>query len=116
MDSHLGFNQKGRSTHSYKIKISKPGTVGFGKRYPDFWLNYRPEKNIETMDSGMHVCLRADSKDIVDNFYKKAMTLGIESYGAPGFRPEYHNGYYAAFIRDVDLNHLEVVTFEQQES
>ena len=36
---------------------------------------------------------------------------GGTSYGAPGLRPEYHQTYYAAFIRDPDGNRIEAVTF-----
>ena len=31
--------------------------------------------------------------------------------GAPGLRPQYGEGYYAAFIRDPDGNRIEAVTF-----
>jgi catechol 2,3-dioxygenase-like lactoylglutathione lyase family enzyme len=91
--------------------VEKPGTVGFGKRYPEFWLNYRPGKEISTQDNGTHICLRASSIEAVNEFYKKAIELGARSSGEPGYRIEYHEGYYAAFIKDVDQNHIEVVTF-----
>ena len=33
------------------------------------------------------------------------------SDGAPGLRPQHGEGYYAAFIRDLDGNRIEAVTF-----
>ena len=36
---------------------------------------------------------------------------GGTSDGAPGPRPEYIAGYYAAFIRDPEGNRIEAVTF-----
>ncbi len=92
------------------------GTVGFGKNYPEFWLNHRPGLAASKEDNGCHICLRAPSVDAVDEFYTLAMSLGARSSGAPGLRPEYHESYYACFIRDADDNHFEVVTFVADEN
>ena len=91
--------------------IEHAGTIGFGKSYPEFWLNYRPELVGPQEDNGCHICLRAPSVEVIDELYSLAMRLGATSSGAPGFRPEYHESYYACFIRDADNNHFEVVTF-----
>jgi catechol 2,3-dioxygenase-like lactoylglutathione lyase family enzyme len=93
--------------------VERPGTVGFGKKYPEFWLNHRPNKELSNQDGGTHICLRAPSIEAVDEFYKRAMDQGAVSSGKPGYRVEYHEGYYAAFIKDKDYNHVEVVTFVQ---
>jgi predicted lactoylglutathione lyase len=93
--------------------VEKPGTVGFGKKYPEFWLNHRPNKELTSKDNGAHICLRISSVEAVNEFYKRAIELGSISSGEPGFRDEYHKGYYAAFIKDADRNHIEVVTFVQ---
>jgi catechol 2,3-dioxygenase-like lactoylglutathione lyase family enzyme len=99
------------ATIGYVKLIEEAGTVGFGKKYPDFWLNYRPNKQKAADDSGFHVCLRASSMEAVNAFYQTAMASGARTSGKPGFRPEYHESYYAAFIKDKDNNHIEVVTF-----
>ena len=88
-----------------------PSASGFGKAYPEFWINERPNMPTIRDDSGMHVCLRARDKDTVDAFFVAAMRAGAISDGAPGMRPEYNDKYYAAFIRDLDGNRVEVVTF-----
>ncbi len=93
--------------------MERAGTVGFGKSYPEFWLNHRPELHTPKEDNGCHICLRAGSVEVVDEFYAVAMKLGATSSGPPGVRPEYHKSYYACFIRDADNNHFEVVTFVQ---
>jgi catechol 2,3-dioxygenase-like lactoylglutathione lyase family enzyme len=36
---------------------TRPGTVGFGKKYPEFWINLRGDKI--TVSSGSHICFRA---------------------------------------------------------
>jgi catechol 2,3-dioxygenase-like lactoylglutathione lyase family enzyme len=89
----------------------RPTTVGFGKKYPEFWLNARPAMAPVAADSGTHVCLRAADTAAVDAFYDAAVKAGATPDGAPGFRPEYHATYYAAFIRDFEGNRFEVVTF-----
>ena len=88
-----------------------PASIGFGKAYPEFWLNHRPAMAALGADTGAHVCLRARDKDAVDAFYGAALALGATTDGAPGMRPEYNDRYYAAFIRDPDGNRVEVVTF-----
>jgi len=84
-----------------------PASVGFGKTYPEFWLNLRPRMQPDP-DTGAHVALRAADRESVDCFYAKAMELGATSDLAPHIRRE---AYYAAFIRDRDGNRIEVVTF-----
>jgi catechol 2,3-dioxygenase-like lactoylglutathione lyase family enzyme len=91
--------------------VSRAETVGFGKRYPEFWLNARPGMGMVPAESGTHVCLRTREKAQVDAFHQAAIAAGAVSDGAPGPRPDYGEGYYAAFIRDADGNRVEVVTF-----
>jgi catechol 2,3-dioxygenase-like lactoylglutathione lyase family enzyme len=87
-----------------------PASVGFGKKYPEFWLNLRPDFR-PAADPGAHVCLRALDKETVDRFHAAALEFGGTTDGAPGMRPHYNAAYYAAFIRDPDGNRIEVVTF-----
>lgn len=91
--------------------VVREGTVGFGKRYPEFWLNARPGVASQDADSGQHVCLRARTKERIDAFHRAALAGGADSDGAPGLRHEYSDNYYAAFIRDRDGNRVEAVTF-----
>jgi catechol 2,3-dioxygenase-like lactoylglutathione lyase family enzyme len=86
-----------------------PAAVGFGKKYPEFWINHRPE--LTPADTGVHVCLRAPSIQAVDAFHAAALAAGATSDGTPGPRPEYSPAYYAAFITDPDGNRIEAVTF-----
>jgi catechol 2,3-dioxygenase-like lactoylglutathione lyase family enzyme len=90
-----------------KLQV-QPTTVGFGKKYSEFWLNQRAQT---AADDGAHVCLRALSKEAVDAFHATALRLGGRCAGAPGMRPEYNERYYAAFVRDLDGNKIEAVTF-----
>jgi len=97
-------------TVGYRKLVEKPGTVGFGKKYPEFWLNHRPNLARQN-DSGAHVCLRCTSVEAVFAFHEAALLHGAQSCGAPGLRAEYSGNYYAAFVLDEDGNKVELVTF-----
>ncbi len=98
-----------------KKMVVREDTVGFGKRYPEFWLNSRPRMPDLPPDCGTHICLRARGADGVDRFWKAAVERGGEDDGPPGRRPDYNPRYYAAFIKDPDGNRIEVVTFLPEE-
>jgi catechol 2,3-dioxygenase-like lactoylglutathione lyase family enzyme len=91
--------------------VSRPATIGFGKSYPEFWINLRAGMAQVAPESGVHVCLRAKSAGEVDAFHAAALSAGGTSDGAPGLRPHERVRYYAAFVRDPDGNRIEAVTF-----
>jgi catechol 2,3-dioxygenase-like lactoylglutathione lyase family enzyme len=91
--------------------VTRPGTVGFGKSYPEFWINLRAGMSRVSPESGCHVCLRAKSTGEVDAFHAAALEASASSDGAPGLRPHDRVRYYAAFITDPDGNRIEAVTF-----
>jgi catechol 2,3-dioxygenase-like lactoylglutathione lyase family enzyme len=91
--------------------VDRPKTVGFGKTYPEFWLNERPRLEPLAEDCGAHIALRAPNTEAVDAFHAAALAAGAHSDGAPGMRVEYSSHYYAAFVRDWDGNRVEAVTF-----
>ena len=95
----------------YQRLAVRPHTIGFGKSYPEFWINLRPAMAAVEPESGAHVALRVRGSDLVDAFHAAALAAGGASDGAPGLRPQHGEGYYAAFIRDPDGNRIEAVTF-----
>jgi catechol 2,3-dioxygenase-like lactoylglutathione lyase family enzyme len=95
--------------------VTRPATIGFGKAYPEFWINWRPGMARVASDTGCHVCLRVKSSQEVDAFHQAALGAGGESDGAPGLRPHDRVRYYAAYIRDPDGNRIEAVTFPAEE-
>jgi catechol 2,3-dioxygenase-like lactoylglutathione lyase family enzyme len=90
---------------------SRATTVGFGKQYPEFWINLLSAMQPVPAQSGAHVCFRARSTEMIDAFHAAALKAGGSDDGAPGLRPQHGEGYYAAFIRDPDGNRIEAVTF-----
>jgi catechol 2,3-dioxygenase-like lactoylglutathione lyase family enzyme len=93
--------------------VTRLATVGFGKSYPEFWINLRADMALQR-DSGVHICLRAKSTGEVDAFHAAALDAGGSSDGAPGLRPHDRVRYYAAFIVDPDGNRIEAVTFPNE--
>lgn len=91
--------------------VTRPATVGFGKSYPEFWINLRAGMKPVEPESGSHICLRAKTTGEVDAFYAAALAAGGRSDGAPGLRPHDRVKYYAAFVTDPDGNRIEAVTF-----
>ncbi len=96
-----------------KLREWPGAAIGYGKKYPDFWINLRHAMDRVADDSGVHICLRAAYTAAVDAFHAAALQAGGASDGAPGRRTKYHDNYYAAFIRDPDGNRIEAVTFAQ---
>jgi len=94
-----------------KLREWPDAAIGYGKKYPEFWINRRTDMAPIGSDSGVHICLRAGDAAMVDAFHATALAGGGSSDGAPGFRAQYHENYYAAFIRDPDGNRIEAVTF-----
>jgi catechol 2,3-dioxygenase-like lactoylglutathione lyase family enzyme len=94
-----------------KLREWPDAAIGFGKKYPEFWINCRSGMARIAEDSGVHICLRAPDAAAVDAFHAAALAGGGSSDGAPGLRPKYHLSYYAAFIRDPEGNRIEAVTF-----
>ncbi|MBG1231123.1 VOC family protein [Aestuariivirga litoralis] len=78
--------------------------AGFGKERPQFWIGESSKKG----GTG-HVAFTADSRAIVDEFYKAAIAAGGKDNGAPGLRPHYHENYYGAFVLDPDGHNIEAV-------
>ncbi len=58
----------------------------------------------------LHVAFSASSAAEVDAFHAAALAAGGTCNGAPGERPEYGAGYYAAYILDPDGHNIEAVT------
>ena len=94
-----------------KLREWPNAAIGFGKKYPEFWINRRATMARVANDSGVHICLRATDVRAVEDFHAAALKAGGTSDGAPGLRNESHASYYAAFVRDPDGNRIEAVTF-----
>jgi catechol 2,3-dioxygenase-like lactoylglutathione lyase family enzyme len=81
--------------------------IGFGvDQKPEFWLGPH--------DSGdgfreSHIAFAAPNRAAVREFFAAAVAAGAEVLHEPRVWPEYHPGYYGAFVRDPDGNNVEAV-------
>ncbi|WP_257165404.1 VOC family protein [Bradyrhizobium sp. SRS-191] len=119
----VGVSDLARSARFYELAlaplglarlIERPATIGFGKAYPEFWINLRAGMARVPADTGSHLCFRARSTADVDAFHAAAVEAGGVSDGAPGLRPHDRVRYYAAFVLDPDGNRIEAVTFPSE--
>ena len=61
---------------------------------------------------GVHIALRSPNRAAVGAFHAAGLKAGGKDNGKAGLRPDYGATYYAAFVRDLDGNNLEAVTFD----
>jgi catechol 2,3-dioxygenase-like lactoylglutathione lyase family enzyme len=82
----------------------RPGrfAVGRGTRSCSFVADGRP------LTEHVHLAFPADDEG-VRAFHAAALAAGFRDEGAPGERPTYHAGYYAAYVLDPDGNVIEAV-------
>lgn len=91
--------------------VERIGTVGYGKTYPEFWLNARTTQAPEPSGTGTHIALRAPSEDAVRRFHAEALEHGGRDDGQPGPRAAATTTYFGAFILDLDGNKIEALNF-----
>jgi len=57
----------------------------------------------------VHLAFSVPDLDTVIRFHETATAAGYRDNGTPGERPQYHPGYYGAFVYDADSNNVEAV-------
>ena len=95
----------------YGVALEFEGAAGFGAKRGggddpggDFWISAGEPQTPRT-----HITFGATSEEQVAEFYRAAIEAGGRDNGAPGERPHYHPGYYAAFVLDPDGHNIEAV-------
>lgn len=86
------------------------GGVGEGFFWADELFVSTPDSEAAqgSLTGRHHLAFQAQSRAVVDAFYRVALDKGGTDNGAPGERA-YHPGYYAAFVLDPDGNNIEAV-------
>ncbi len=81
--------------------------IGYG---PDgnatFWI---ADGTGQGPDRETHIAFAAADENAVRAFHEAALGQGAESLHEPRLWPEYHPGYFGAFVRDPDGNNVEAV-------
>lgn len=88
----------------YRFLMRDNSAIGFGAKNWNFGI-------VETQAAfpSIHIAFSANTTDQVTRFFEAALRAGGRSNGAPGLRPHYHAGYYAAFVLDPDGHNIEAV-------
>ncbi|CRZ16372.1 VOC family protein [Mycolicibacterium neworleansense] len=94
----------------YSRQMDYGVAIGYGTDgHPDFWIADASAGDAGGPNREIHVAFQAADVDAVTAFYDAALKLGAESLHAPRLWPEYHPGYFGAFVRDPDGNNVEAV-------
>ncbi len=82
--------------------------IGFGADgKASFWLG---PLSTGGPNREVHVAFVAEDRAAVRAFFTAAVATGAEVLHEPAEHPEYHPGYYGAFVRDPDGNNVEAVS------
>jgi catechol 2,3-dioxygenase-like lactoylglutathione lyase family enzyme len=97
----IGLREVMRFPHggAFVVGLAGPGGV------PSFWLHQGG--GAETRE--LHLAFRADGRTAVDAVHRAAVAAGAEVLHDPREWPEYHPGYYAVYLRDLDGHNVEAV-------
>ncbi|UAB69105.1 VOC family protein [Vibrio sp. SCSIO 43132] len=115
----VGTNNIERSTQFYDAVLGKLGVershtidgvaVSYGKSF-EFWVGSACCGH-SSSGIGSHIAFNAPDIEAVNAFHQTALKFGGLCAGEPGYRPEYGEGYYAAYVHDPDGNKIEAVLF-----
>lgn len=92
----------------YQALVDVGPALGYGPKgaHPIFWISSATD---EIPNRQSHIAFSAPDRDAVTAFHERALAAGAESLHAPRVWPEYHPGYFGAFVRDPDGNNVEAV-------
>jgi catechol 2,3-dioxygenase-like lactoylglutathione lyase family enzyme len=96
---------KGRRIMDFPAPIGRVIGYGVGQK-PTFWIG---PQTTGTVNREVHIAFEAANRAAVRAFFEAATGLGAEVLHEPRVWPEYHPGYYGAFVRDPDGNNVEAV-------
>lgn len=92
----------------FRMMNEQEDGMSFGVKEADDFAIYQGKPG-EATTTAAHVAFVTESNEAVDAFFAAAMAAGGRENRPPGYRPEYHPGYYAAFVFDPDGNNVEAV-------
>ncbi|MEM7428120.1 MAG: VOC family protein [Pseudomonadota bacterium] len=98
----LGITQTYRDEESVGYGVGPDGESGF-------WVLTPFDNQPMHPGNGVHTAFNAGTRAVVDAFYAAAIANGGTDEGGPGLRPQYHEHYFAAYVRDPDGNKLQAV-------
>lgn len=83
------------------------GSLGYGQEAVALWISQTDRPVPADLQSGLHLCFTAPSRESVGRFHQAALATGGSDNGPPGLRADYGPNYYAAFAIDPDGYRIE---------
>jgi len=124
MFDHVKFGVSDYATSkAFFLKALEPlGVVVAGEGTPAYGIEICPRQGdvslclyqSEVKPAPLHIAFAAENRQQVDAFYRAALAAGGKDNGPPGLRPQYHAGYYAAFVIGPDGHNIEAVCHERK--
>lgn len=108
LERALAFYDAVLATVGAERKHEVPGVaVGYGKAFPEFWVQTPYDGKAAGIANGVHFCFIAMTREAVHAFYEAALAAGGTDAGAPGPRPMYGDDYYACYVYDLEGHKIE---------
>jgi catechol 2,3-dioxygenase-like lactoylglutathione lyase family enzyme len=92
----------------YEVLFVLPQCIAYGVEGKPFFEIYTGK----LPSSPIHVAFHVTSKQEVESFYQRGLTLGATDNGKPGYRT-YFSGYYAAYLTAVNGHNLEALYWDE---
>lgn len=106
LDASARFYDTVLGTLGFRRVMDFGEAIGYGSDKPDFWIS-KQQTGEGFRES--HIAFQAVDRDAVQAFFDAAVAQGAEVLHEPRLWPEYHPGYFGAFVRDPDGNNVEAV-------
>ena len=116
----LAFYQPIFSEMQWDVCWQDEASVSFGNKddinVPRFIVGYPFDGEPGSAGNGVMTAFQFGEPSTVDALYAvyaSALRCGGTSAGEPGYRPQYAEGFYAAYVRDPDGNKLAFIVYPQ---
>ena len=110
LDAAAAFYDRVLATLGHRRIMDFGVAIGYGTDKPEFWIGAQPPQGPASgPNREVHIAFTADDTEMVQAFFTAATESGAEVLHAPRLWPEYHEGYFGAFVRDPDGNNVEAV-------
>jgi catechol 2,3-dioxygenase-like lactoylglutathione lyase family enzyme len=86
----------------------------YGVQFRGPWATFSLVQDGRPPTEGLHVAFPAPDRQTVTEFYEAALAAGHGDNGPPGERPEYHRGYFSAYVLDPDGTNVESVFHDRR--
>lgn len=105
------FTEMGRECCFTDDQVASWGTSS-DESAPRFIVGHPFDGNEASVGNGVMTAFLVAETEIIDRLFKIAMRHGGSSEGEPGPRPQYSDGFYAAYVRDPDGNKIAFVSYD----